>query len=188
MSDAIAVVNKQAAIERLRTSLEDIVTIRDRWIDGKRQELERAIEAHKALVGAGASETKQRYSRNRVQLLRKIVNCLEAGFVPIPRFTANKVNVDLEELPLNALMALNDAKATGLFDEVKLVSGDRPDVGSKARGRDPLLVGIVKMPAAFVATYNYLGYRTGWRRYPARQQHFLIAWWRPEDEVDNDLW
>lgn len=186
----IAVQNKAEAVQRLVTSLEDVVNIRDSWLADKKAELERAVEANKALAGAGASETKLRYSRNRVSMLRKVVNIIESGFVPIPRFSADTLNIDFEQMPLKAIAAVSDAKASGLFDEIKVVRGTEPfrgrGIGERMRRtqRDPLLIGIVGMPGA------RLERTSGWPRrvdLPPLEEHFLLCWWRPEDEVDWDM-
>lgn len=186
MSNAIAVRDKKAAIERLTTSLEQVVQIRSEWLEDKRRELASAIEAQKALAGTGASETKLRYARNRVAVLRKIVNCLEAGFVPIPTFDSEKINVDIQQFPLKALLAINDANASGLFDEVRYVKGREQERFARMRSRDPLLIGTVRAPAQNVTVRNQYGYEQT-VRYPAIVQDFLLAWWKPTDEVPEDM-
>jgi hypothetical protein len=56
-------------------------------------------------------------------------------------------------------------------------------VGRRRRSaRDPLLVGVMRHAAMIVP-----GSDRGWgpQRHPGREEHFLIAWWRPEDERDE---
>ncbi len=188
MSTALAIQNKNAAIERLRTSLESVITIRDEWVTGKKEELERAISASKELKAAGAGETKLRYMRHRIAMLRKVVNILESGFVPIPRFAGEGLDIDFDELPLKAVAAVADAKATELFDDIQLVKGSVGDANRRnpyhRKVRDPFLVGIVRMVGVEITD------KRGWntKTYPMREEHFLLCWWRPEDEIDGDLW
>jgi hypothetical protein len=93
------------------TSLANAVQIAPQWIAAKRAELMQAEAAVVALEGLYGRETfrlKQAIARR--SLLRKVVKAMEAGFVPIPRFSGHKLT-ELDELPVSALVALDEAKA-----------------------------------------------------------------------------
>ena len=165
---------------------EEIGVIREQWVESKREELERARVATAQLREAGATTARLRRSEERVTLLRKVVRALDAGFIPIPRFDSSKLRLDLEELPLKVIMRVNEVVAQKVFDELRLVSGQ---VSQGRRGRygrqpvrDPLVVGVVRTPEVRED-------RNGWSQVvvPGREEHFLIAWWRPEDERDEDM-
>lgn len=168
------------------TRLEDVAQIRSTWLDSKRQELIQAEQAAGALERLyGADSTRVKTAVKRVGFLRRVLAALERGMVPIPRFSASRLTT-LDELPVSAIVALDAAGATKVFDEVLFVQGD---VGETRRGRrrraqrDPLLVGVVRMTGTQIPE----GERNGWgpTHLPGREEHFLIAWWRPEDERDE---
>jgi hypothetical protein len=134
-----------------------------------------------------------------VRFLKRFIGALEQGYVPIPRFDADTLDLNVEELPAEALVALGQAKTKRLFNEVRYVTGresdSRPGVHSSARGmltrgrrpqRDPLIVGIIRTPEHRVRD-PHGGWRGHDRIIPAREEHFLLAWWRPEDTTDADL-
>lgn len=179
MSKALAIPT-QTAIARL----ENIIEIRSSWIDAKRQELATAEEAARTLLQVeGMSDFRIKRANARVRLLRKVVDALERGFVPLPRFSSRKLDVAIEELPVKALAALAEAQAEKIFDEIRFVPGD---VGESRRGvrrraaRDPLLVGVVRVPGMQIP-----GSDRGWgpEWLPGQEEHFLIAWWRPDEET-----
>lgn len=172
------------------TRLENVAEIRGTWVESKRQELalaEAAVGALATTDGIAPNSWRLRNAQNRVRLLRKVVRSLERGFIPIPRFNSRKLDLDLEELPVSAIVALKEAQAQEIFDEVRFVPGD---VGASRRGRarraarDPLLVGVVRTPAIELGEFRNVNGE--WlNRIPGREEHFLVAWWRPEDERDE---
>lgn len=172
------------------TRLENVAEIRGTWLESKRQELglaEAAVGALANTEGIAPNSWRLRNAQNRVRLLRKVVRALEHGFVPIPRFSSQTLDLDLEELPVSAIVALKEAQAEEIFEEIRFVRGD---VGDSRRGRarraarDPLLVGVVRTPSIDLGEFRNVGGE--WvRRIPGREEHFLIAWWRPEDERDE---
>jgi hypothetical protein len=165
--------------------LESVVAVRGEWVEAKRTELagaEEALEALEALYGPDA--TRVRRVRGRVTLLRRVVRALERGYIPLPRFGSTRVNA-LEELPLRAVLALKAATDAAVFDEVRYVGGmpsesHRGRQGRRAQ-RDPLLIGVVRTPAIELPEDERHG-GFGPRYLPGEEEHFLIAWWRPEDE------
>lgn len=168
-------------------SAAEAIEVQSTWLHLKEQELERMLEARAALKALGGHESRLARLADRVQLTRKVIAALRAGFVPIPRFDAHKLNPDVDVLPTRVLVAYAAAQNTELFDEVRLVEGRQSrshHLGPNPRiaARDPLLVGIVRTPEREGVT------RWGGRTWiPGREEHFLVAWWRPEDDRDEDL-
>ena len=163
------------------------LSVRTDWLEGKQAELERAQTALRELRLLKPDSAKTRRVAERVGMLRKCVEALHAGYIPVPRFSSHTLDLDMEELPSAALQALSDADERTLFSEYRLVSGD---VGDSRRGwarrvaRDPLLVGVIRT-VGYVLNPNDPIYMQ--QRVPPREEHFLIAWWRVEDERDDDL-
>lgn len=195
MSEALALPTDRAIVIR---NPAEVLSVANHWLEQKRQELARAQVAAKALVQLGVPPARRRLAKERVRFLKRFVGALEQGYVPIPRFDADTLDLNVEELPAEALVALGQSKTKRLFDEVRYVTGregdSRPGVHSSARGmltrgrqpkRDPLIVGIIRTAEHRVPD------RSGWRSFdrviPAREEHFLIAWWRPEDTTEADL-
>jgi len=175
---ALAVPEKSAIMR-----LEDVVEVRGTWVEAKRRELadaEAAVDALRSLAEVPAFRIKRAVAR--AGLLRKVVRALERGFIPIPRFSSRRLDVRFDELPVRAIAALGEAQALGIFDEIRFVAGDE---GEHRRGRrrratrDPLLVGVVRIPATAVP-----GSDRGWGQtwIPGVEEHFLVAYWRPEEE------
>lgn len=103
----------------------------------------------------GEVQQTQRY-RNRItrrardlERAWKVVEALEAGFVPMPRLPAVSLEYMLGIVPPEALLALDEAKKTGLFQEFRVVDGRNATRGGWPRswtapkGRDPILVGMI---------------------------------------------
>lgn len=109
------------------TMPEEIAAIRQVWVESKEQELEAAQKAYVALTETGVSERKLKRVRERIGLLRKVVRALNAGYIPIPRFDSAKLKVDYQELPLKAIVAINEAAAQKLFDEFRFIEGREAD-------------------------------------------------------------
>jgi len=67
----------------------------------------------------------------------------------MPRLPAVSLEYVLGLIPPDALLALDEAKKTGLFEEFRVVDGrdawtsGYPRRSSKARGRDPVLVAMI---------------------------------------------
>ena len=168
----------------------DIVRIREDWVKSKQAELEMARMALARLDESGATPRRLQTVRERISLLRRVVKALEGGFVPIPRFSSTKLRLDQEDLPLKAIIAVNEAQAQKVFDEFRIVLGQE---GSSRQGpygriarRDPIIVGVVRTPEhSHVESPNTL-----WRSVvvdvPGFEEHFLVAWWRPEDQWSQD--
>jgi hypothetical protein len=178
----------------------DVLAVAGHWLDDKQAELARAEAAVKALTSLDASPARRRLVRERVKFLRRFVKALRSGYVPIPRFDADKLDLDTEELPAEALVAMADVKTKRLFDEIRYVTGRRPDSRPgghyTSRGnwsytrlvqRDPLIVGIMRTPEHRVPHPRNPSNRDWDVVIPSREEAFLIAWWRPEDTLDVDL-
>jgi len=168
------------------TRLENVAEIRSTWLDTKRAELDQAEQAAGALERLyGADATRVKTAAKRVGFLRRVLAALERGMVPIPRFSGRRLTT-LDELPVSAIVALDAAGVTKVFDEILFVQGE---FGETRRGqrrrqqRDPLLVGVVRTTGTQIPESE----RGGWgpTHLPGREEHFLIAWWRPEDERDE---
>lgn len=169
-----------------------IVRLKSAWIDGKRGELERAVEALRRLKSANAGDGRLGRLRERIALLRKVVRALEAGYIPLPRFDAERLRIDTEELPLSALVAVDEAQASALFDEIRLVRGQEsrsraPWSRARRQQRDPLLVGVIRTPEHREGGPTERNPYREFTVYPGREEHFLLAWWRPEDEVAEEM-
>lgn len=170
------------------TRLEDVAEIRGTWVESKRQELalaESALKALRATEGVNPNGWRVRNVQNRVKLLRGVVRALERGFIPIPRFDSLKLQIETEELPVSALVAFQVAQAEKIFDEIRFVRGRAPEGRrgpyGRSPARDPLLVGVVRVPDLEIRDAR------GWhvQTIRGREEHFLVAWWRPEDERDE---
>ena len=134
--------------------------------DLRRSEMEELRQGLAAAEAAGIEEQARRYrtriTRRQRDVVRaeNIVGALEAGFVPMPRLPAVTLRHVLGLIPPEALLALGEAKETGLFDEFRVVDGrnaDRtgwPREWAAPRGRDPILVGMIG------------------------QEMFPLAWWK----------
>ncbi len=178
----------------------DVLAVAGHWLEAKRGELERAEAAVKALRTLGATPARRRVARERVRFLRRFVDALESGYVPIPRFDGDKMDIETEELPAEVMVALASVTTKRLFDEVQYVTGRVADSHpgghynarhqwTRARwgARDPLIVGIIRTPEHRVPDPRHPEFRSRDRVIPSREEHFLIAWWRPEDTTDADL-
>lgn len=197
MTEALALPPDRAVVIR---NPSQVLSVTSHWLELKREELVRAQVAAKALAQLGVPPARRRLAKDRVRFLKRFVGALEHGYVPVPRFDADTLNLDLEELPAEALLALGQAKTKRLFDEVRYVTGRQPDsrpgghynssqrwTRARIGGRDPLLVGVIRTPEHRVPFPRWAGDTQGIRTIPGREEHFLIAWWRPEDTTDADL-
>lgn len=197
MSEALALPTDRAIVIR---NPAEVLSVANHWLEQKRQELQRAQLAAKALVQLGVPPARRRLARERVRFLKRFVSALEHGYVPIPRFDADTLDLNIEELPAEALVALGQSKTKRLFDEVRYVTGRQPDsrpgghytsnqrwTRARIGGRDPLIVGVIRTPEHQVPFPRWQGDTHGTRTIPGREEHFLIAWWRPEDTTDADL-
>ena len=181
----LAVVTQElAVVTHPITVPEEIIQIRATWVKSKEIELERARSALQQLRESDASERRIQRVTERVSLLRKVVRVLQAGYLPIPRFQGDLLRLDMEELPLKAIVAVNEAAAQKLFDEFRLVQG----VGATSkRGtarinqRDPLIVGVARTKTLRPDPER------SWIQW-SQEEHFLIAWWRPEDERQEEMY
>jgi hypothetical protein len=174
-----------------------VVSTANAWLEQKTDELAQAEQALSALRRLGGGHARLARVRERIRFLRHFVKAMNAGFLPIPRFDSERLDIDVEELPAEALVAMANANALRVFDEVRFVPGQVPTSrpGGHREGRtwtrrrltarDPLVVGLIRTPEHRVAIdprQRMEAWNT--RVIPAREEMFLIAWWRPEDEAD----
>lgn len=140
--------NLQRFHERLWREAREVAERRQGEIEELREGLRIAEET-------GQEEQARRY-RNRVtrrtrdvERADRILQALEAGFVPMPRLPAVNLEYALGLVPPDALLALDEAKKTGLFDEFRVVDGRNAWKGGSPRswtapkGRDPILVAMI---------------------------------------------
>jgi hypothetical protein len=186
-TDLVAMVSPSSPVAIL-TDPRQLVQVREHWIQTKREELARADQVLVALKDRPGTHAKIQRVKDRVRVLRKFLRALEGGYMPIPRFDSETLRLEVEELPAQAIIAMAAAEETGAFDEVRFVRGREGDTrrGPHARRapRDPLLVGVIRTPDRHVED------RSSWngqRRIPGFEEHFLIAWWRPEDELPDAM-
>lgn len=173
----------------------DAVVVQPSWLDAKRTELAKAEAAHQALVNLKATPRRKGLAMERVKFLRRVVTAMERGFVPLPRFDSETLQLDVEELPVVALQQLAAAKRTHAFDEVRFVRGRAPDsrprsgfTRRRVATRDPLLVGVIRTTEHRIPVKpTSANLWNDMAIIPAREEHFLIAWWRPEDERDEEM-
>lgn len=165
---------------------EEIAVIRTQWLESKVVELARAKDVLRALREMKAGPAKIVRAANTVAFLKKIVKALEHGYIPIPRFQAHTLRLDVEELPVKVIVALNAARAGKFFSEVRLADGESPGRGFGRRrpARDPVLIGVIRTPNVLMNPGH-----SEWIRDEvwAREEHFMIAWWRPEDERPEEM-
>jgi len=171
---------------------EEIAIINEQWVEGKELELANARYALQMLEESGASSRKMRRIKERVGLLVKVVEALKKGCIIIPRFDTSTLRIEQEELPLKAIIAINEAKAKQVFDDYRIVMGrEARNQGNRRRmtQRDPLIVGINRTPVFCIGEDHDNKPRSEYHfceRW-SLEEHFLIAWWRPEDERMEDM-
>lgn len=169
--------------------IEGILEVRQTWIANKEADLSTAEQALASYKAMGAPKPKLTSLKRRVALLRRTVNALKRGFIPMPRFDGNTLSLDMVDMPVKALVAVQEARASKLFSELRIVQGVEPtSTGSWGRRggrtrRDPFVVGVVR-EAAVIAP-NPWGRMEEYQR--PLEEHFLVAWWRPEDMRPEDL-
>lgn len=167
------------------TAVEDILEVRQMWVASKEQELATVEAALAALRQAKGTEARIRRTERRVAFLRKVIRVLKAGYIPIPRFEISGNAYDLEEMPIKALTAINEAQAAGVFDRICSVAGRQPwrhPYGRRRQhARDPLIVGMVSVDAVYEERKAWNGSIERIEVSPLHEEQFLIAWWRPED-------
>lgn len=172
---------------------EEIAVIRAAWVKSKHEELDRAELALKELRKAGVTGKLKRVE-GRVSFLRKCVKALDAGYVPMPRFDSTLLNIEVEQVPLKALIKVNEATAQKIFDEIRFIAGQEARRGDswhpRRAPRDPLIVGAVRTPRiCLLATdFERANVAEHFRhQHEQFEEHFLLAWWRPEDERPEDM-
>ena len=134
----------------------------------------KAVDLRAGLLAAEEAEEGNQCHRYKLRLARlkrevtkaqTMVEVLEAGYVPMPRLPAVRLEFVQGLMPPDVLLSLADAKAQGFFEEFRVVDGqnawpsgyprgwsDRRPAGSAKI--DPILVGMVG------------------------REMFPIAWWR----------
>jgi hypothetical protein len=116
--------------------------------------------------------------RGRVRFLEHFIALMKEGFLPIPRMEFEPVDqanwqydgagrlvrgttLVIDRLPVEAIAAINEFRPK--FDRLGVV---RP--AGRGRKRDPFLIGIIQ--------YGHL------------EEHFILAWWRPDIMRPTQLW
>ncbi len=140
---------------------------------------ERALEALIALSKErNINSARIARVKGRIRFLKKFVNLMKEGFIPIPRMNFTPINqhrweekedgsftsipeLVLDRLPVEAIMAINEYK-----DKFQHFGVVQPQ--TEGRKRDPFLIGII--------------------RYRTYEEHFLIGWWRPDIMKPTELW
>lgn len=184
-------------ITPVMTGLEDALSIREDWVKQREQELATAEEGLKRLEAVpfedwwqiGMTEVKLEIMRRDVSFLRQVVKTMQSGYVPIPRFEGQRLNLQITAVPLKALVAITKAAEAKLFHQFQIVEGlPRPAL---APPRDPIVVGIVTGPDVGEGFWvTPVGGSRRQKHYrtvaPRREEHFMVAWWRPEDVRPGD--
>jgi hypothetical protein len=150
----------------------NMLTVNPNWLEEKRAEISRGEESVKALSEIpGVSKWRITKARARLNFIKRYVDLVSQGFIPIPRMEFEqielasdrswdgKTHIYLDKMPVQALK--NIAEFRPLFDEVGIVK----PVGKK---RDPILIGII--------------------RHGQREEHFILYFWRPELYSESELW
>lgn len=120
------------------------------------------------------SKTKVARVRGRINFQKRLLAMLKEGYLPIPRLEYEPVtqeyfggrkgwttSIVIDQLPMAAIVTI--AEFQDKFDRFGIV---RPR--SRGKRRDPLLIGII--------------------RYGGMEEHFVLAWWRPDIMPPNKLW
>jgi hypothetical protein len=143
-------------------------------------EAKRALEAAQRLGGQEGHDQQRRWRwelnsrerRKKVRLARakrrltqatNMAAALQAGYVPLPRMPAVRMDYMYEVMPPDVLDAFTEAKEVGVFEEFRVITGQEtlgnsglPDPGrGRHPGRDPILVGLIG------------------------HELFAVGWWRP---------
>lgn len=143
---------------QLITRPEDIITV-------KEAEIERARIAIDAMENIPEfSKHKVSRARGRLRFMESFVELLKEGFIAIPRMEYDQLHeytssLYFEKLPVGALTSIAELKDK--FDDIGIV---RP----KSKKRDPIVIGIL--------------------RYGGLEEHFILAWWRPDIMRPDELW
>lgn len=157
----------------------DYELTREAWIEEKEAELAEAktIAQSYALINPEATPRQVKRVKEKVKFLEKFLETIKAGYIPIPRFDSRHIDYSETPMPAHALMNIKTARESGVFDEIRIVEGregQRMGPYPALRKRDPLIVGIIK----------YGPITEQW----AYEEHFLIAWWRPESFKPTELY
>lgn len=115
-------------------------------------------ELREGLCAAEATDQHEQARRYRNRITRRsrdvnraerVLEALQAGYVPMPRLPAVSLAYALGLIPPDALLALDEAKKTGLFEEFRVVDGRNahkdgyPQSWTPPKGRDPILVAMI---------------------------------------------
>lgn len=121
------------------------------------------------------SKSKLGRLRGRVRFLERFVELIRQGFIPIPRMEYTdiapesyhgergggwKAVLTFDNLPVEAIETISSYKP--IFNRIGIVPARRH------KKRDPILIGVLK--------------------YGAYEEHFLLAWWRPDLMKPAELW
>lgn len=122
------------------------------------------------------SKSKLSRIKGRVRFLERFVNLIKQGFIPIPRMAYTDVApiaypreadggwravLTFDSLPVEAIEAISTYKP--IFTRIGIIPARKT-----ARRRDPILIGVLQ--------------------YGKLEEHFLLAWWRPDLMKPIDLW
>ena len=134
MTQELASTTETHPLATVITAVQDILEVRQTWVTGKAQELALAEAALKELQQAKAGEARIRRTQRNVQFLRKVVRVLKAGYLPIPRFEVSGNAFSLDEMPLKAIIAINEAQQQGVFDRIVSIAGRQASRSGWSRG------------------------------------------------------
>lgn len=115
----------------------------------------------------GISKHKISRVKGRIHFLEKFTRILQDGYLPIPRMEYERLeslwtgNIVLDQMPVEAIATV--AEFQDKFDRLGMV---RPK--TQGRRRDPFLIGIIS--------------------YGGIEEHFILAWWRPDLMLPSQLW
>lgn len=150
----------------------EVLEVKPNWLQEKEVEVQRGEEALVQLQKIeGISKAKVARVKGRIRFVRKFIELMKEGFIPIPRMEFEPIDTEyrpwlhqgpkfyLDPMPVEAIAAI--AEYQGKFDHFGLVK-------PQAKKRDPFLIGII--------SYGHL------------EEHFLLGWWRPDLLKPCELW
>ena len=154
MTNALTVIDKPQDLALFQQGYVQEYSQEVAEITTKLEEAEEALSLASALAltsQAARWNTEIVRLKRQLEIANQYLGFYQNGFLPIPRMPTTEVQYFYEEIPVEALRRLKEAKELGLFDEFAIVQ-PQPK-------RDPILVGIKRFT-------------------DGQEVHCFLAWWR----------